>query len=98
MVYIAALHFIGMWLYIIRSLNDQNTLIIQSTHQNNYLEEHKEIHFHHHCQVWSGQDAIINACDPMQNLGQTRIFYKLGQICFTLTKCDPVDLGDSAQF
>ena len=28
--------------------------------------------------LWSGTDAIINACDPMQNPGQ-RVFYKPGQ-------------------
>ena len=39
----------------------------------------------------SSPDVIINACDPMQNLGQTRIFYKAGQ---TWAKRDPVDPGD----
>ena len=26
--------------------------------------------------LWSGTNAIINACDAMQNPGQTEIFYK----------------------
>ena len=34
-------------------------------------------------------DAIINACNPMQNLGQTRIFLKVDQTYFTWKKCDP---------
>ena len=41
--------------------------------------------------LWSGTDAIINAHDPMQNLGQTRIFYYPGQTRLTRTKRDPVD-------
>ena len=39
----------------------------------------------------SPPDVIINACDPMQNPGQTRIFYKAGQ---TRAKRDPVDPDD----
>ena len=31
----------------------------------------------------SPQDVIINAHDPMQNPGQTRIFYKAGQTQLT---------------
>ena len=31
----------------------------------------------------SPPDVIINTCDPMQNLGQTRIFYKAGQTRLT---------------
>ena len=44
--------------------------------------------------LWSGTDAIINACDPTQNPGQTWIFYKPGQSHLTQTKRDPVDPGD----
>ena len=40
---------------------------------------------------WSGPDTIINPRDPMQNPGQTRIFYKPGQTRMTQTKCDPDD-------
>ena len=39
-------------------------------------------------------DAIINAHDTMQNLGQTWIFYKPGQNQLTWTKHDPVDLDN----
>ena len=39
-------------------------------------------------------DVIINAHDPMQDPGQTRILYKPGQIRLTLAKCDPVDPDD----
>ena len=39
--------------------------------------------------LWSGLDAIINARDPMQYLGQTRIIYKPGQTRLIWTKCDP---------
>ena len=42
----------------------------------------------------SPQDIIINIHDPMQNLGQTRIFYKVGQIRLTQEKSDPVDPND----
>jgi len=31
-------------------------------------------------------DAINNACDPMQNPGQTQIFYKAGQTQMTHKK------------
>ena len=41
--------------------------------------------------LWSGTDTIINACDPIENPGQTQIFYKLGQTHLTRTKRDPVD-------
>ena len=41
--------------------------------------------------LWSGTDAIINAHDPMQNPGQTQIFYKLGKTHWTRTEHDPVD-------
>ena len=42
--------------------------------------------------LWSGTDAIINAHDPMQNMGQTQILYKPGQTRLTRTKRDPLDL------
>ena len=38
--------------------------------------------------LWSRSDAIINAHDPMQHLGQTRIIYKPGQTRLIRTKCD----------
>ena len=37
---------------------------------------------------------IINARDPMQNPGQTQIFYIVGQTRLTQTKRDPVDLDN----
>ena len=43
------------------------------------------------------QDVIINACDPMQNLDQTQIFYKAGQTWLTQAKRDLVDLDDPTQ-
>ena len=43
----------------------------------------------------SGEHTIINARDPMQNLGKTRIFYKLFQTRLTRTKRD---LDDPTQF
>ena len=48
--------------------------------------------------LWSWPDAIINARDTMQNLGQTRIFYNLGQTRLTRRKCDPDDPGDPTRF
>jgi len=36
-------------------------------------------------------DTINNACDPMQNPGQTQIFYKVGQTWMTHKKSDPDD-------
>ena len=48
--------------------------------------------------LWSGADAIINARDPMQNPGQTWIFYKAGQTRLTRTKCDPIDRIDTTLF
>ena len=46
----------------------------------------------------SPSDIIINACDPMQNPGQTRIFYKVGQTRLTRAKRDPVDPDDLSRF
>ena len=54
--------------------------------------------------LWSLPDAIINARDTMQNPGQTRIFYNLGQTHLTRRKCDlddpddPDDPGDPTRF
>ena len=45
--------------------------------------------------LWLGKDTIINACDPMQNLGQIQILYKLGQTHLTWIKLDPVDLDNA---
>ena len=45
-----------------------------------------------------GNRAIINTRDPMQNPGQTRIFYKPGQTHLTRTKRDPVDPAHPSQF
>ena len=42
----------------------------------------------------SPQDVIINTCDPMQNPGQTWIFYKAGQTWLTQAKRDLVDSDD----
>ena len=43
-----------------------------------YGKVNQGIHFHHHHQahslLWLKTEAIINAYDPMQNLGQTWIF------------------------
>ena len=36
--------------------------------------------------LWSGTDATVNARDPMQNLGQTRVFYKPDQTRLIQTK------------
>ena len=44
--------------------------------------------------LWLGAKAIINAGDPMQNPGQTWIFYKPGQTHLTRTKRDLVDLDN----
>jgi len=43
-------------------------------------------------------DAINNARDPMQNLGQTWIFYKAGQTWMIHKKSDPGDLDDPTRF
>ena len=43
----------------------------------------------------------INVRDPMQNPGQTQIFYKVGQTQLTWAKSDPVDpdyLNDPTRF
>ena len=37
----------------------------------------------------SPRDVIINARDPLQNLGQTQVFSKAGQTQLTRAKCDP---------
>ena len=48
----------------------------------------------------SSQDIVTmqrhyyNACDPIPNPGQTRIFYKAGRTRLTRAKCDPVDPDD----
>ena len=42
----------------------------------------------------SSRDVIINVHDPMQNPGQTQIFYKVGQTRLTREKCDPVNPDD----
>ena len=41
--------------------------------------------------LWLGTDAIINACDPMQNQGQNWILYKSDHTHLTQTKHDPDD-------
>ena len=46
----------------------------------------------------SPPDVIINACDPMQNPGQTQIFYKVRQTRLTRAKRDPVDPDDPTRF
>ena len=43
--------------------------------------------------LWPGPDTIINICDPMQNPGQTQIFYTLGQTYSSWTKLDLDDLN-----
>ena len=48
--------------------------------------------------LWSGPDAIINTRDPIQNLGQTNIFYKRSQIQVMQTNHDPDYPDDSMQF
>ena len=45
-----------------------------------------------------GTDAIINARDPMQNLGQTQVFYKPGQTNLTQTKRDPDNPDNPTRF
>ena len=40
------------------------------------------------------QDVINNAYDPVQNPGQTQVFYKAGQTQLTLAKRDPGDPDD----
>ena len=42
----------------------------------------------------SPRDVIINACDPMQNPGQTQIFYKAGQTRLIPAKRNLVDLDN----
>ena len=39
----------------------------------------------------------INVRDPMQNPGQTQIFYKAGQTRLIQKKCDPFDPDDPTQ-
>ena len=72
MAIIAALYIWGVQLCIIQAPNDQNSLIVQS----NTWEESRDtfpsspssmLNF----LLWSGQDAIINTHNPMQNLGKT---------------------------
>ena len=48
--------------------------------------------------LWSGPDTIIDAGDPMQNLGQTWIFYKPGHSHLIQTKCGPDNPDDLAWF
>ena len=45
-------------------------------------------------QTSSLRDVIINAHDPMQNPGQTWIFYKVGQTRLTQANCDSIDPDD----
>ena len=82
---IVALYFWDMHYPSTKLLKYSNFIVNPSK----YPEENKEICFHYQCQtLWSATDTIINARDPMQNPGQTRIFHKPGQTCFTWTKCD----------
>ena len=46
----------------------------------------------------SPPNAINIACDPMQNPGQNRIFYKVGQTQMTRQKRDPNDSDDPTWF
>ena len=92
---IAAPYFWGVQMFVIQAPN-QNTLIVQSIFK--YLE-YQEMPFHHHHQaclinslIWSGPDAIVKTCNPMQNPGQTWMVYKPGKTCLSMiwTKHDPV--------
>ena len=51
------------------STNDQNTLTVVNFSK--YLEENREVYFHHHCQAcYFDQDQIlfiVNVSDLMQN-------------------------------
>ena len=64
----------------------------------------EEMHFHDHCQACliCYSDLlllmIMNTRDPMQNPGQTWIFYKVGQTCLTQAKCDPDNPDDPTWF
>ena len=42
----------------------------------------------------SPREVTINTRDPMQNLGQTQIFYIAGHTWLNQAKRDPVDLDD----
>ena len=78
---IVALCFWSVRLYVIQVLNNRksgSTLPSSPSSMLNSL-------------LWSETDAIINARDPMQNPGQTRIFYKPGQTHLTQMKRDLVD-------
>ena len=88
----------GWWFYTyevcdFHPLNNQNTSIVQSIS----LIQQSIITCSEICwsdmlqwslssmlnsSLWSRLDAIINACDPMQNPGQTHIFYKADETLF----------------
>ena len=91
---IVALCFWNKQLCLIQILNNKNTLIVQSILQN-MLQGIATIPSSPSSMpnllLWSGLYAIISTCDPMQNQGQIRIFYKSGQTCLTPTKRDLVD-------
>ena len=81
---IAALCFWDKQLCIIQATNDENTLTVQSIFQMPW-EESRDMLLSSSLStlnslLWSGPDTNINTCDPVQNLGQGWIFYKLGQI------------------
>ena len=99
---IVALCFSGRQLYLIQVLNDQNTLIVQSILQNMVKKKGDTIPSSlsstPNSLLWLGPDTIINASDPMQNLGQTQIFYKPGQTHLTQTTRDPDNQDDPTRF
>ena len=68
------------------TVNSSNTAV-----SNIYLEE---IHFHCQCHtkfvtLIRQRQYFINACDPVQNQGQNKMFYKAGHTRLTRTKCSP---------
>ena len=74
-------------MYITQVLNDQNTLIVQSVLTLSLLSTLNP-------SLYSVPGIIFNTHYPMQNPGQTQVFYKAGQTQLTWTKHDPGDPGD----
>ena len=85
----SSLYFQGVQLYTIQVQHHQNTLIVQSTP----LRESGGLFSLSllstlNSSPWSGPNTIIiNPHDPMQNLGQIWIFYKVREP-LDLNKCD----------
>ena len=80
--------------HYIQALNNQKSILPNVFRR---IRRYASIITINHSLLWS-PDTTVTAHDPMQNLGQTWIFYELGQTHLTQTKSNSDDPDDLPQF